>query len=128
MRASALSLVCFILVVSLAVPGSLAQSDPVTGTWYGDWGPSQYDRNDVVVELTWDGSSLKGVVNPGPNAIELSNASFDPATGMVKMEADAQSFRGEIHYTIEGTLDGDTIKGSWSHDNVNGDFTITKSS
>ena len=128
MRASALSLVCLILVVALAVPGSLAQSDPVSGTWSGDWGPSTYDRNDVVLELAWDGSSLKGIVNPGPNAIELSSASFDPTTGMVKMEADAPSFRGEIHYTIEGTLDGETITGSWGHDNVNGDFTIMKSS
>ena len=128
MRGSALSLVCLILVVALAVPGSLAQSDPVSWTWSGDWGPSANDRNDVVLELTWDGSSLKGIVNPGPNAIELSSASFDPRTGAVTMEAEAQSFRGPIHYTIEGTLDGDTITGSWGHDNVNGDFTIMKAS
>jgi len=99
--------------------------DVLSGTWAGDWGPSPTDRNAVVLELVWDGTTLSGQVNPGPNAVDLAVATFDPATKRVTMEADAESFRGPLHYVMEGTLDGSTISGSWGHDDVSGDFTIT---
>ncbi len=98
--------------------------DVLSGTWTGDWGPSPTDRNAVVVRLDWDGTTLSGQVNPGPNAVELTVAAFDPATNSVTMEADAESFRGPLHYVMDGTLDGNTITGSWGHDDVAGDFTI----
>ncbi len=41
-------------------------SDPLTGTWKGDWGPSAADRNQVTLELKWDGKALTGTVNPSP--------------------------------------------------------------
>ena len=103
----------------------VAGDDVLSGTWTGDWGPSPRDRNAVVVELAWDGATLSGQVNPGPNAVELTVAAFDPATNLVTMEADAESFQGPVHYVIEGTLDGNMISGSWGHDDVQGDFTIT---
>ena len=35
-----------VLALSLALATSaLAQSDPLSGTWKGDWGPSASDRN-----------------------------------------------------------------------------------
>ena len=49
-------------------------SDPLSGSWKGDWGPSASDRNQVAVELKWDGKALTGTVNPGPNAVPLSKA------------------------------------------------------
>ena len=97
----------------------------LSGTWTGDWGPSPTDRNAVVVELAWDGATLSGQVNPGPNAVDLTSAAFDPATNNITMDADAETFRGTLHYMMEGTLDGNTISGTWGHDDVLGDFTIT---
>ena len=99
-------------------------NDPLSGTWTGDWGPSATDRNPVVVELAWDGATLSGRVNPGPDAIELSIAAFDPATNTVRLEADAEGFRGPVHYMIEGVLDANMLSGSWGHDDVSGDFMI----
>ena len=100
----------------------------MTGTWTGDWGPSPSDRNTVTLELTYDGTTLTGTVNPGPNAITLTKAAYDPATGAVTMEADAQGRGGAtIHYVIEGRLDGNAMTGSWNHDAVMGDFRINKS-
>ena len=103
----------------------VASADPLSGTWTGDWGPSATDRNAVTVELEWDGSTLSGTVNPGPDGVPLSVASFDPATNQVRMEADVESARGPFHYMIDGTLEGSTISGSWGHDDVSGDFAIT---
>jgi hypothetical protein len=114
---------------ALAVPAFAQQSgkDPLSGTWVGDWGPSASDRNQVTVELKWDGKSLTGTVNPGENAVALQKATFDPQTHAVHFEADAKGHGGQdVHYMIDGKVDGSTMAGTWSHDNRNGDFKITK--
>ena len=124
------TVILVLVAVCLAVSASaFAQKpkDPISGTWVGDWGPSPSDRNQVTVELKWDGKNLTGTVNPGPNAVELQKTSFDPKTGAVHMEADAKNRRGNpIHYLIDGKVEGDTMSGSWSHDNRKGDFRITR--
>ena len=105
----------------------LLLQDPLTGTWTGDWGPSKADRNDVTVQLRFDGKVLRGTVNPGKDQVALEKTSFDPQTGVVHMEAITQSASGRVlHYIIEGKLSDNTISGSWNHDNIKGDFKITK--
>lgn len=104
-----------------------ASADPLTGTWKGDWGPTAEHRNPVVLELKWDGTALTGTVNPGPNAVMLTKASFNKDTGMVAMEADAKGHKGEtVHYTIEGKVEGTSMTGSWNHDDKKGDFKLMK--
>jgi len=118
-------LMCFVVVASGAVQNKGA--DPLSGTWTGDWGPSAADRNSVTVDLKWDGKTLTGTVNPGPNAVELQKCKFDPKTGALHMEADAKGRRGnDIHYMIDGKVEKGMITGSWNHDNRKGDFKITK--
>ena len=116
------------LALALAAPAFAQQSsDALSGTWKGDWGPSASDRNQVTVELKWDGKSLTGTVNPGPNAVALQKATFDAKTNAVHFEADAKSRRGtDLHYVVEGKLDGKTMSGSWNHDDRKGDFKISK--
>jgi hypothetical protein len=122
-------LVLSVLALCLAYAASaLAQSDPLSGTWKGDWGPSPGDRNQVTVELKWDGKALTGTVNPGPDAVALQKATFDSKTNAVHFEADAKGRSGNtVHYLIDGKVDGKTMTGSWSHDARKGDFKITKS-
>ena len=122
-----LTLLC--LAASLMIAGSAfaQKSDPLNGTWVGDWGPSPSDRNDVTLELKYDGKTLTGIVNPGPNAVPLAKATYDPTAGKVHFEADAKDRRGNpIHYLIDGKVDKGTMTGTWSHDNRKGDFKITK--
>ena len=109
----------------------LAQgADPLSGTWSGDWGPSPGDRNDVTLNLKWDGKALTGNVTGGTNVtspIPLQKTSFDAKTGAVHMEADAKGRGGQtIHYVIDGKVDKNAMTGSWNHDNRKGDFKITK--
>jgi hypothetical protein len=119
-------LAVFLTSILSAVP-LLAADDPLSGTWTGDWGPTPTHRNQVTVELKWDGKNLTGNVNPGPNAVELKKATFDPKTNDISFEADASSRRGgQVHYVIKGKVEGTTMKGDWDHGNLKGDFKITK--
>ena len=127
MKALHIAILAVFLVSVVSVVALQAADDPLSGTWTGDWGPSAMDRNQVTVELKWDGKNLTGTVNPGPNAIELKKATFDPKTNAVHFEADTTNRRGNpIHYVIDGKIDAKTMTGTWNHDNRNGDFKITK--
>jgi hypothetical protein len=80
-----------------------------------------------MLDLDWDGANLTGSVNPGPAAVQLGKASYDPATGTVMMEADARDRDGNmVHYTIEGKIEGNTIAGTWNHAKQKGDFKLSR--
>jgi hypothetical protein len=135
-----LRLVCFVLSLFAAisctrVQGAQESGGSVAGIWVGDFGPAFYDRNTIAVELKWDGKNLTGLVKPGDpggrmyrnfQGIPIENASFDPATGLVKFEAMYQP-RGR-HYFIEGKVKGNTFTGTWNRpdENKDGDFKLTR--
>ena len=129
MRARTLPLMICLIFCLMISASAFAQkaADPLSGTWVGDWGPSAADRNQVTVELKWDGKKLTGTVNPGPNAVEVEKGTFNPKTDAVYFEANAKNRRGNmVHYVVEGKVEKTTMTGSWSHDNRKGDFKITK--
>ena len=116
---------CFLMVISALAQGG----DPLSGTWTGDWGPSPNDRNDVTLQLKWDGKALTGNITGGLNVtspIPLQKSTFDPKTGTVHMEADASSRGRTIHYVVDGKVEKGTMTGTWNHDNRKGDFKLTK--
>jgi hypothetical protein len=116
---------CLFIVASVLAQGT----DPVSGVWTGDWGPSPGDRNDVTLALKWDGKALTGNVTGGTNVsspIPLQKTTFDPKTGAIHMEADASSRGRTIHYVIDGKVEKGTMTGTWNHDNRKGDFKLAK--
>ena len=115
-----------LVLLSVSPHTGMAQQkqDPLTGTWTGDWGPSATDRNTVILELKWDGKTLTGTVNPGPDAIAIENASFDPA--MLKIHIEANFPRRNLHYAVDGTVENDKMKGTWNHPRRMGDFQLTR--
>src|ERR1043166_7044483 len=106
MESRTVRLLCFVVCCFVLAAPLFAQrgSDPLSGTWSGDWGPTPTHRNDVTVQLKWDGKALTGNVNPGPQAVALTKTTFDPATGAVHMEADASARGRQVHYVIDGKL------------------------
>lgn len=120
--------VTFLLLAASLIVLPLFAQDPLSGTWTGDWGPSATHRNNVTVELKWDGKALTGTVNPGPSAVILQKSTFDPKTGTVHMEADSKNMAGNgmVHFMIDGKVTGNTMAGSWNHGASKGDFKITK--
>lgn len=132
MRARAFLLVCVFVCVVLAVSAFGQEGHPLKGTWLGDWGPSKTDRNQVVVVMDWDGKDISGQVNPGPSAIKISKATLDPKGWVVHFEADAKNAAGQpVHYVVDGKIENlglynRSIVGTWNHDNVKGDFKLTR--
>src|SRR2546426_5055072 len=106
--------ICFAFLMFLVtcIHTAMAQqnADPLTGTWKGDWGPSATDRNTVTLELKWDGKTLTGVVNPGPDAISIEKASFDPKT--MKIHLEANFARRSLQYVVDGTVEKDKMNGT----------------
>ena len=126
MKARTLNIICLTLCIALSGSFLLAQSDPLSGTWSGDWGPTATHRNQVTVQLCWNGSELTGIVNPDTDAIALTMASFDSETGELVLEAEAAYHGAMTRYSMAGKLEGNTMMGSWKHDNTDGDFKLTK--
>ena len=119
-------------VFSVCVVAIAQEGHPLTGTWYGDFGMTAAQRNDLTVIMKWDGANTTGMVNPGPNAVPLKVAKLDvklgtpgqrgtPAQGgnpavpaiaptppvfSVHFEADAKNKAGGMdHFVFDGKLE-----------------------
>ena len=131
MKPHILKLACLVVCLVIALPLLALQrgSDPITGTWSGDWGPNANDRNTVNVDLKLDGKNITGSVhsvNYQRPDVTISKGTFDSGTGAVHFEADANARGGVVHYVIDGKLANGTMSGSWNHGAVKGDFKLTK--
>jgi hypothetical protein len=106
---------------------SISAADPLTGTWRGEWGPSPSRQTEVTVELKWDGTTLKGTVDPDRRPFEIKRGSFDPKTNDVRMELDGPNRSGEtVLYLIEGKVSGTTMSGTFDRAGEKGTFKIQK--
>jgi hypothetical protein len=105
---------------------------PLTGSWSGDWGTTKETRNRLLLEFDWDGKSVTGTINPGPNAVPLQKASLDPSTWIVRFEAEAKDPSGKpVRYVVEGRLENlgaynRVLTGTWSQGGVKGDFRVVR--
>jgi|GEM_PF-281026 len=126
MKVRALSLGLVLLCIVAFASPALTQkaTDPLTGTWKGDWGPSATDRNSVVLELKWDGKILTGTVNPGPDAIAIENASFDPKEMKIHFEVNLTA--RNRRYAVDGLVEKDKMTGRWSRSGRSGDFQLVR--
>src|SRR5262245_36839314 len=74
-------LFCLAAVLTLTMSAAAQEGHPLTGTWYGDFGMTPSQRNDLTVVMSWDGKVTTGIVNPGPNAVPLKVARLDTKLG-----------------------------------------------
>jgi hypothetical protein len=119
--------VAIALLSACAAPKPAETSNPPSGKWSGDYGSEAGRRESISVDLRWEDKDLKGVVNAGVRSLPITKASFQPETGAISLEFDAEGNRGQrIHYTIEGKVDGSSMAGTWSHDDQRGDFRVTR--
>jgi hypothetical protein len=120
------------LVVAFSVFVAVAQEGhPLTGTWSGDWGPSAAERTHITMVMNWDGKSVTGTINPGPDAIPVDTIGLDVTKWTVRFDANAKNASGPVRITAEGRLDDiasahRTISGTWQQGSTKGDFKLTR--
>jgi ankyrin repeat protein len=103
------------------IAGQAPSADPITGTWT--------DEQRVVFELKFDGEGgVSGTVSPNASAIE--NGTFDPKTGILRLEGEATLADGDKYrFVIEGKVDKGTATGTYNFRSLredNGVFNVTR--
>ena len=132
MRVRFVSFVFLVAALALTTSAVAQEGHPLTGTWYGDFGMTRQDRNDLTVILKWDGKNVSGIINPGPNTIPVKTATLDSSKWMVHFEADAKNKAGGMdHFVFDGKLENvvsfnRTITGTWTCGTTKGDFRIQR--
>ena len=146
-------LFAFALVVAAAISVAAQEGHPLTGTWYGDFGMTAGQRNDVTVILKWDGTNVTGMVNPGPNVVPIKTARMDvklgtpaqrgerggqggtpatPSQFFVHFELDAKNKAGGMdHFIFDGKVENPvagnrSMVGTWTCGSTKGDFRLRR--
>ena len=121
-----------ITVLTLPITAFGQEGFPLDGTWRGDWGANPDERTPVVLVMKWDGTSINGMINPGPESAPFTAAVLDPDDWTVRIEAEDSDEDGNpVTVVIDGQLDdigsyNRTLEGTWRRGDVEGDFTITR--
>ena len=132
MRSKILALFILLAFLMTAAAALAQEGHPLKGSWIGDWGPNRNDRNQITIVMDWDGKQITGMVNPGPEAVQIQKATLDSKGWVVHFEVDAKNAAGQpVHYVVDGKIENlglynRSIGGTWGHDNVKGDFKITR--
>ena len=125
MRRFALSVIGSLVILSN--PAVAQEGHPLAGTWSGDWGAGAAKRTHITMVMAWDGTSITGTINPGPDAIAVPAIALDVTTWTMRFEADGKDGR----IAAEGRIDDiaathRTIAGTWRQGTTKGDFKLTR--
>jgi hypothetical protein len=125
-------LAAFLACFAIAIPASPqalndGQGHPLKGVWLGEWGTSKANRNQVVIEMDYDGKAVTGTINPGAEAVPFTKAELNYNNWTVHLEAESRGVR----YVIDGKIlnlgaVNRSIAGTWIQGNQKGDFRITR--
>ncbi len=119
----------YAVVLSFVALAAVAQEGfPLDGTWRGEWGPANGAGNHVVIIMKWNGETVTGRINPGPNSIAFSNAWLEASDWGVHIEAETAS--GEP-IRIDGTLEdigsyNRRVVGTWRQGDMTYALRITR--
>lgn len=119
------SISMFVVLAACAPKGGPSTAPP-SGRWSGDYGPDADRRESVTLDLRWENTTLRGTVHSGTRSLDVSQAIFKPETGAIQIQFDAQANGRAVHYVVDGKVEGNQMRGAWSHDDQKGDFRVTK--
>ena len=120
------------MVLALTASAVAQEGHPLTGTWYGDFGVSPTQRYDLAVILTWDGKATHGIINPGPDVVQVSVATLNSSNWTVHFEASAKNPKGAMdRYIFDGKLENvvagnRTISGTYTCGTDKGTFRLRR--
>ena len=134
-----LSLLALAVAALIAVNASAQEGHPLAGTWYGEYTAGK-QATDITVIMKWDGKSITGLINPGPNSKPLTSVVMDitpgkpaaqgqgstsgiPPVFKARFEVDGLTFEGTIKNPVAGNRQ---LIGTWKRANQSGTFQIRR--
>jgi len=82
--------------------------------------------------MAWDGKTVTGTINPGPDAVAVQSITLDVTTWTIRFEADGKDSAGmPVHIAAEGRVEDiasahRTISGTWRQGTTKADFKLTR--
>ena len=115
------------------------EGHPLAGTWYGDYTTGK-QKSDITVVMKWDGKSITGLINPGPDSKPLTSVVMDitpgkpapqgqqstsgiPPVFKVRFDVDGMTFEGTLKNPVAGNRQ---LTGTWKRGNQSGTFQIRR--
>src|SRR5262245_20192963 len=132
MRLKAAVVFCLLAGLAVTVTGVAQEGHPLTGVWYGDWGPNATQRSNLTIQMQWDGKQVTGIVNPGPDSFPLKLVNLDSSKWTVHIEADGKDDKGAAGRVVaDGKLENigsynRTITGTWNFGTTKGTFKLKR--
>jgi hypothetical protein len=132
MRLKAAFVFCLLAGLVVGVAGFAQEGHPLTGIWYGDWGPNATQRSSLTIQMQWDGKSVTGLANPGPESYPLKVVTLDSSKWTIHIEADGKDEKGVVSKVVaDGKLENigsynRTISGTWQQGNQKGTFRLKR--
>ena len=123
--------VCLAACLGIGAPVVAQEGHPLSGTWSGDYGTGT-QRTHVTVVMNWDGKTVTGIINPGPDAIPIGSVALDLTKWTVRIEANAKNASGApVHIVADGQLEDlgsyhRRIVGTWTQGATKGDLKLTR--
>ena len=123
-----------LLALAVTVPVVGQEGYPLNGTWSGDFGTSakETDRIQTTLILSWNGKTIQGIVDPGPDSAKIRVATLDSTKWTVHLEYDLKDKAGKVvPFIVDGKLQNPAsrknrmVVGTYSHGSAKGDFKIT---
>ena len=125
--------------VLVGVSARAQEGHPLAGTWYGDYTTGK-QPTDLTVIMKWDGKSVTGLINPGPNSKPLTSVAMDitpgkpagqgqqstegiPPVFKVRFEVDGMTFEGTLKNPVAGNRQ---LTGTWKRGTQTGTFQLRR--
>ena len=104
------------MLLATVMPAMAQEGFPLDGTWRGERPGTGTVPVTIVMVMQWDGQKITGVINPGPKAIPITDATLTPEGWRVTMSArtaagESIAFTGAIANL--GAYDR-AIEGTWT--------------
>ncbi len=78
MQPKTIRLIGAIASLAMAIPVFAQYGYPLKGSWSGDWWIVKGKDNHILLDFNWDGKTLTGTLNPGPDASPMQKLTLTP--------------------------------------------------
>ena len=93
----------------------------------GGWGPNADAQDTLFVVMDWDGKTITGMINPGPQTVPITKAELNLADWTLHIEGGTGAARVVLDGKFENlTWIGRSLAGTYVRGNQRGTFNVDR--